>query len=205
MGIHPKLSKFSKVKHIKAFSNLLKDIEKELAKVGCTDFYADIVSSGVPERSLMARLFRSRDYNQPEDTLVISTKVHGCLVEIIQPLTVGGIPMPYVIRVILPVPITRRAEYRVNRWGHSKWHCEPGDKEHLKDLEHSMPKISMVHPAGHIRYNIEIGSSLEPISGGKTEWMIHTGYEGTFSISPKIQKYLKAIPTVESMLRKWRN
>jgi hypothetical protein len=206
MGVHPKLMGFSKVKHIKAFSKYLKGIEKDLEKLGCIDFDVDIASFG-SSRSFLGKLFRGPDYEEPEEVLVVSAKVHGCPVEILVPIAEKGVTMPFSIWIELPVPMTGRAEYRGGTL-RNKWHCEPKDKRRIADLKRSLPKVEMTHVCSRIglMYHIKIGYWLEPTADGKTEWTILSGYHGgmlTGGYRPRIQKYLEVIPTVEALLRKW--
>lgn len=210
MGVHPKLTGFSKVKHIKAFSKYLKGIEKDLEKLGCIDFDVDIVSFG-SSRSFLGKLFRGPDYEEPEEVLVVSAEVHGCPVEILVPIAEKGVTMPYSICIELPVPMTGRAEYRRGTL-RNKWHCEPKNKRLIADLKRSLPKVEMKHQhqvqKGVVTYvyEIKVGYCLEPTADGRTEWTILSGYQWGLLIGgyrPRIERYLKVIPTVEALLRQW--
>jgi hypothetical protein len=205
MAIHPKLQQFSKAKYIKGYSGFLTDIGKDLARLNCSGFNAEIVSFGAQRKSLLARLFTSPDRQTPEEVMTISTVLYRCPVEIALPISLQGIPMPYTLRVILPVAMTGRAECRAGKaWGGNGWHCEPPDKKRSKDLKQSLPSIGFIHRFGHVGYSVPITSTLQAIGHNKTEWLVHTVYEGTFSLHPRVYRYLAAIPTVQSLLGKWK-
>lgn len=209
MAVHPKLRGFSRVKHIKVFSKYLKGIEKDLEKLGCTDFDVEIIPFG-SSRSFLGKLFLGPDYKKPENVLGVSAEVHGCPVAILVPIAEKGVTMPYSICVELPVPMTGRAEYRRGTFG-NKWHCEPKNKRLIADLKRSLPKVEMKHQhqvqrlAVTYEYKLNIGYCLEPTAEGKTEWTIHSAYRGgmlTGGYRPRIYKYLEVIPAVEALLRK---
>ena len=209
MGLHPKLTEFRKAKHIKAFSKTLKHIESDLKKLGSMDFDAKIATCG-SSKSLWQRFF-APGYGDLEEELIISTRVQGCSAEIAVPMGKAGFAPPYMIQVILPVPINGRAEYRRGILG-SKWHLEPEDKSHIADLKRALPKVKMKQSQisrklpVQVEYNIKRGYFLGPTEDGKTEWVIHAGYEGgilTGGNRPRVIKYLELIPAVEAILRKW--
>jgi hypothetical protein len=216
MGVHPKLRGFSRVKHIKVLSKYLKGIEKDLEKLGCTDFDVEIIPFG-PSRSFLGKLFLGPNYKKPGTILGVSAEVHGCPVAILVPIAERGVTMPYAIRVELPVPMTGRAEYIRGTFG-NKWHCEPKNRRLIADLKRSLPKVEMKHqhqvqglavtyeyqPVTY-EYQLNIGYCLEPTADGKTEWIIHSAYRGgmlTGGYRPRIHKYLEVIPAVEALLRK---
>lgn len=209
MGLHPKLKEYKKSKHCKTFSKTLKHIEKDLAKLNSTDFDAEILPVESP-KSLLRR-FWDPGYGDAEEVLAISTEIDDCPVEIFVPMGKAGIAPPYIIGVTLPVPMTGRAEYRRGVLG-GKWHLEPKDKARAKDLKRTLPSVKMKQhqtsrklPVG-VDYTIKVAYSLEPTEDGQTEWMTHSGYEGsalTGGSRPRVIKYLEAIPEVLALLQKW--
>ena len=209
MGLHPKLTEFRKAKHIKAFSKTLKHIEGDLKKLGSMDFDATIATYG-SSKSLLRR-FLDPGYGDLEEELLISTQIHGCSAEIAVPMGKAGFAPPFMIQVILPVPIAGRAEYRRGTFG-NKWHLEPENKSRIADLKRTLPKVKMKQSQisqklpVQLAWDIKVGYFLGPTEDGKTEWVIHAGYEGgilTGGNRPRVIKYLEVIPNIEAMLRKW--
>jgi hypothetical protein len=115
MGLHPKLTEFRKAKHVRAFRKTLKHVESDLKKLGATNFDAKIAAYG-SSKSLLGR-FLDPGYGDLEEELIVSTQVHGCSAEITVPMGKAGFAPPYMIQIILPVPIIGRAEYRRGTFG----------------------------------------------------------------------------------------
>ncbi len=209
MRPHPKLVAFKNAKYIKAFSKTLKGIESDLNKLGATDLEAYITAFDSP-KSLVRRFF-DPGYGDLEEVLTVVTRVHGCPVEIGVPMGKTGVAPPFVLHVVLPVPITGLAEYRRGTL-HSKWHLEPENKSRIADLKRTLPKVRMQQTQTsrsapvQVVWKVEAGQILGPTGDGRTEWIVQSGYEGgllTGGNRPMVGKYLEAIPAVEGMLRKW--
>lgn len=209
MRLHPKLVGFEHAKHIKRFNKTLKGIEKDLEKLGVTDFQAQIGASGF-SRSLAQRYF-GLGLGELEETMVILAQVHGCPVQIGVSMGTGGLALPLVMEVILPVPTTGSAAYRRGTL-RTRWHVEPEDKSRVADLKRTIPKVNMKQTQTSSReavqavWPIEAGHVLEPTEDGRTAWTIRSGYEGSILTGgnrPQVGKYLEVIPAVEAMLRKW--
>lgn len=209
MRPHPRLAAYKKAKHIKAFSKSLQQIESDLQKLGTMDYDVEVASYS-SSKSLLRRFF-DPGYGDLEEALTIWTRVHGCPVEIAVPMGKAKVALPFMMQVILPVPMTGRAEYRRGTFG-SKWHVEPEDKSRVADLKQTLPKVKMKQVQTsrqvpvQVTYDVKVGYTLEPTRDGRTEWVIHGGYEGgllTGGNRPQVLKYLELIPAVEAMLSKW--
>jgi hypothetical protein len=202
MRLHPELTEFKKAKHIKAFNKILKKMEKDLKKLGSPAFDATITAAGSP-RSLLRRFF-DPGYGDLEEVLTVLTQVYQCPVEIAVPMGKAGIALPFMMHIILPVPIRGRAEYRRGRF-RSKWHLAPEDKGRIADLKRTLPKVKVKQnqiskkvPV-QVEWKVEVPYFLGPTGDGRTEWIVHAGYEGgmlTGGNRPPVVKYLKAIPAV---------
>jgi hypothetical protein len=118
---------------------------------------------------------------------------------------------PFMLQVILPVPMTGSAAYRRGTL-RTRWDVEPEDKSRIADLKRTMPKVKMKQTqtsnreAVQVTWKVETGHLLEPTEDGRTAWILESGYEGgvlTGGNRPQVRKYLEVIPAVEAMLRKW--
>lgn len=221
MKIHPKLTDFTKAKNIKLFHKLLEGIEEDLSSVDCAEFDVDILS-GEAHRSFLARAFLGPDMKEAEETMIVSAIVSGCPVMIVIPIAAWRTELPYAVIVEFPVSIAGQAEYRRGTFG-CKWHYQPEDKQRESELKHLLPKTEMnqIHTRmgysaqggqamtpvqTRLQYEIQVGQALEPTADGRTQWKVHSGYEGgMFSggSRPRIRQYLAAIPKVEALLRQW--
>ena len=209
MRLHPKLVGFEHAKHIKRFNKILKQIESDLKKLGVTDFDAEIAASG-RSRSLAQRFF-GLGQGDFEELMTVLMQAHGCPVEIAVPMGAAGVAPPFMLQVILPVPMTGSAEYRRGTL-RTRWHVEPEDKSRVADLKRTLPKVKMKQTqtshreAVEVVWKVPIGHLLEPTGEGRTAWILMSAYEGgalTGGNRPQVGKYLEVIPAVEAMLRKW--
>lgn len=205
--MHEKIKPYRKAKHAKVFSKFLKGIEKDLQKNNAGEFDV-VVDSYVEPQSMLDRflgLFRSHGFDDPEESMLISTVVYGCVVEIFVPIAHGGITMPYFIYVELPVSMQGRAEYRRGAL-HNKWYYEPKNKQRASQLKNALPKVQMGHMSGNIIYETKIGYILEAKDAEKTVLTISSGYDGgtlTGGYRPRVHKYIEAIPALLDILKNW--
>jgi hypothetical protein len=123
----------------------------------------------------------------------------------------AGLPPPFMMEVILPVPMTGMAAY-LRGTLRNRWHVEPEDKSRIADLKRTLPKVKMKQTQTSSReavqaiWKIEAGHVLEPTEDGRSAWRVESAYEGgalTGGNRPQVRKYLEVIPAVEAMLRKW--
>lgn len=204
MSNHPKLYGLSNIKHQRAFSRYLRGIEKDFKSLDISDYEVEF-SSKKSSKSFLQRFILNQGFKEALETMVVSTELAECPVEIYISKSRSNVNMPYSICIELPVPMTGQAEFRRGSIG-SKWNYMPKNRNRLADLRRAIPKVKMTQQHGSLVYLIKIGHFLKPISVNKTIWQIESGYEGnalTGGYRPRVSKFLKAIPTVKALLIKW--
>jgi hypothetical protein len=198
-------------KHARAFRKILKGIEKDLQRLGAHGLFVSVSGVTQPGRGWLSSLLRGPGYGETEEVMVVSTELHGCDIEVAVPMGREGFAPPYSIRVLIPVPMTGTAELRKGVVG-KRWHLDRDDKARVADLKRTLPSVKMKQTQVgtklpvQVDFTVPVGYSLRPTGDGNTEWTVHAGYEGSRVAGrerPWVGKYLKAIPDVEAMLRRW--
>jgi len=203
MAIHPSLQHLPKTKYLRVLSKLLTVIDKDLSSLGPIDYELEYTVFEDP-KSFLYRLFVGHSLKDPAEALTIRTNIQNCPVEIVLGIAKRSIKLPYFIFVEIPQPFDGQAEFRYSSFG-NKWQLTPKNRRRKSEIKRTIPKVKMIHSPGGIAYIIQIGHSLEATENGKTLWTIHSSYEGGgFSRKrPRPSRFLKAIPSVEAMLKKW--
>ena len=214
MKVHPKLVNFRQKKYFKVFNKYLRGIESDLGSIGAADFDAEVYTVGGPKSILgrIATMLLDVGYGNPEEALVVTTQVHECPVEILVPIGVGKISIPYEILVDLPGAIPSHVVYRKGLTGF-RWQSEPKNKTLIQQLKKVMPKAIKKQKmqqkgtgGAFYWFKVEECYELQRINSSHTEWSICSGYEGsllTGGYRPRISRYLEAIPNLIKVLASW--
>jgi len=205
MAVHPKLAEFKNAKFIKVFNKYLGGIESDLERIGVRDFQAEVLTVGsqsVPGRVGTALL--GLGYSKPQEALNIVTQVYECPVEILVPVGVGKISLPYIMSVILPGNFSWHVVYKKTITGF-KWQSEPKNKDLTNQLKKATPKAIKKQKQHQkaLEYILKQCYEFQSAGQGNVEWLIYSGYQGGMlsgGYRPRVTDYLEAIPQVKAAL-----
>ena len=202
MSLHRKLEELADNRAVRIFKKPFTMLVGQLESLGCEEWGVrlEIEAEDPPWRKYVSD-------KEPKitHTLIVEGKHDGRVFSVQFPAQ-GQFLIPYTVAVVLNTRFEGTAVYRKALVGKKwEWERHPERIEELKAIP--LPKINPNHNWGGYRFPLKQLMLLQPVpeEQDKTLWISFSGFEGfVVGVGPRLPKFLRAAPAIESALSEFR-